>query len=174
MNYREFADAVKKHARDLRDTLHEPQEDWPSLAFIEDGDGVTEVFIDPRYFADRPSKRYLVQDKLVPMVRESRARKVALLITMFTLSGDHAAMRDVREQMQAGIADPRNVPRLQDIPESVEQLAVSVFDAERHEFWVAPITRGAAGPPHLGRFELLGGVDAMDGAMVNPIKAALR
>jgi hypothetical protein len=54
-----------------------------------------------------------------------------------------------------------------------EDVLLSVFDAERHEAWLAEVTRDRTGRPTLGKWRLEG-PDAMSGHWIDPIREAMR
>ncbi len=158
MTYREFTEYAKDSVRKIGASFTEPDDDWEPVALVESAEGNTVVglMVDKAYWPEIVSA----------IVKETKATKVALVASSWGLEFTSSAEYD------AYMADP-DAPPPSKHPNGVEQVVVSIFDAERVEVWSAKILRDGEQPPVLDEWDWGGDVEP-SGRMVDPIRAAMR
>lgn len=174
MTYRQVADHAKQRARLRR--MSRADQDWPPEFYFLDKRGLHTERVPPGFFRDRETKTALIAKVVVPTIKGAGVTIFAMTLTMMALREDHPMSKIIAEREEAGSKTPtEGLPYFQDVPGAIEALWVHIFDAERHEAWMAAIER-SSGPPRLGAFSLAGGApDTLTGDyFIDPIKAALR
>jgi hypothetical protein len=172
LTYRQFVDHLKQRQRMRLRPMTRPDDDWfPEAHFVLDG-GLRTVPLDLAYFADRLSKRLLVNELLVPAIRAGRARMFGLQLVMYTIRANNPDPV-AQNVMSRPEYDPVGLPDFETIPGREEQLMVTVWDPERAETWIARIDRPAKGAPHLALWSMAN-IGSLWGPMFDPITEALR
>jgi len=157
MIFREFQGRVCAGLAWLGEEFTSANDDWASLAFLEDNAGRLTV-VPLGAAAGQP-------EVLVALSRHERARKLATSAPGW-VCGVHA------EGANASSASTRPSPDGLRLPaDGLEVLWVVVLDEERTESWIAPIARDQSGPPRLGEWVCTG---EPAGPLVDPLKQALR
>lgn len=164
----QFAERVLLQARMVGRTFTKPDDDWAPVALIDTPRGIGVVAIDSDYFADYESKRALAELVLPTLVREHKARKLALVTS--------AWMSFLADRPEARDAMTRGKLRPSQDPERIEVVWIIVMDAEVKRAWSAPILRSRRKPPRLGPWTTHS--DSADrvvgGPMVESVIQALR
>lgn len=170
MTYRQFVDYLKQRQRFRALEMKQPDDEWwPEAHFALPAQTRT-VRIDPSYFRDRLSKRFLVNEVIVPVIRAGRVRMFGLQLVMYMLNSKNPAAQGIIDRPEY---DPVGVPNFADVPGRIEVVGVTVWDAERTESWTAEIARPESGPPTLGVWQMAT-VGSLWGPMFDPITAAMR
>jgi hypothetical protein len=174
MTYRQVADYVKQRQRLRHRDMTAPEDDWFPEAFFLRGERLHHAPVPTEWFDDRRSKEELWA-RFAALIQVGHVQVFAFTLVMYMLTSEHPLGREMFDREARGDQPTAGMPRFQDIEGSIEGLHVHVFDAERHEDWMAQIKRAASGPPSLAPFELLGAdADMSWGDMIDPIKVALR
>jgi|ERR1700729_795951 len=158
MTYREFVEYAKDSVRKIGESFKDPEDDWEPVALIENSDGKAIIVA-----LSAPKEIWPMA--VGAIVQQERATKVALITSSWGLEFTSS------EEYDAYMADD-DAPSPSKHPNGVEQVVVSVFDAERVEAWSAKILRDGEQPPVLGEWGW-GGADP-SGRMIDPIRAAMR
>lgn len=168
MTFDQFAERVLLQARMVGRTFTKPDDDWAPVAVIDTPRGLGVVVIGAGHLADYESKRVLGEQVLPALVREHKARKIALVTSAWmSVLADRP---DVRDALARGELRPS-----QD-PERVEVVWVTVMDAEVKRAWMAPILRSRRKPPKLGPWTRHdeGANSGLSGLLVDSVAEALR
>lgn len=171
-DYREFVDLCKVVVRGLWREFSSPDGDAPPLLLMHRAGQLEIHQIGGQWFESAARKKALIETVVVPMIRAGHAVKIAISSAAWTCDSDSPAGVEVERLRQAG--EP--IPWLDELglPGVREEVFVSAFDAERHEFWVARVNRSPTMAPWLARWVMPGGPDMMTGIFADPIKAAMR
>lgn len=163
MTFRQFADKAKLNARMVGRSFTEPDDDWAPVAMLEIATGQVHVILLTPFFVDSDTKDVLTHQVLPALIQDTGARKLALVLSAWM------AARPEHES-----EDEFTSVRPSERPDRQEILQVVVYDAERVEWWAAPIERHRRKPPSLGAWRDPGLGEQMDGRFITPIAEALR
>lgn len=162
----EFAKHVREQVRVVGRTFTEPDADWSPVAIVETPATIAVVGIDPAFLADQESKHLLGEQALPALVRQHKARKLALVMS--------AWMSVVENRPGLAEALVRGELRPSQDPERIEVVWVVVMDAEVKHAWMAQIRRSRRKPPKLGPWTQPPEGGELAGLMVDSVAEALR
>lgn len=174
-DYRAFVDECKTIMR-RRVRRCEPADDPQPLTFGHADGRFVAVGIPGFWMQSGGHKRALVDDVLVPLIRDTRPRKFAWSSSAWGAASDTPLGHEVERRQVAGEPIPWLNELAADGFDGLEEMVgLSVFDAERHEHWQAAILRSPVMAPGLGKWTLAGNrPDALEGRWIDPIVEAMR
>lgn len=171
-DFRAFVALVQQRVRAQWREVRDPDEDALPVLWMQRQGTLHVQQVSGEWMQSAHSKQELVERMILPLIRAGSLLKLALSSAAWIAEGGTPAGEEINRRRVAG--EP--IPDFSELglPGVREVVMLSIFDAERHEFWTAPVMRWWQLGPSIGRFDLPGGPDAMHGPMVDEIKAAMR
>lgn len=139
-----FAAEAQANIRRVGESFEKPDDDWLSVAFLQNAEGVHIIAMDGTMFADENSKDMLAM-WLKAAMGFLHADRYAVLFNTYGLKNPS---KEDWEQYRQG-------KRLSEFPNACEQLLLIAGDVEQELCFNAAIERDGTNPPTLGEWELM-------------------
>jgi hypothetical protein len=171
-DYRSFVDLVQRRVRKQWRAVTAPNADAQPALWMHRDEYLHVVPVPGGWLENAATKEALVERVIVPLIKAGELIKLAMSMAAWMVDLSSPAGTEIARLRDAG----QPTPPFNEIglPGVREHVIVSVFDAERHEFWHASVVRSDTMGPILGRFRMPMGPDQVEGLLADPIKAAMR
>jgi hypothetical protein len=170
--FRAFVETCKRWVRNEVRALRDPRDDIHPALIMHRGDRLRVQRIPGRWLANAATKQAVIEQFVLPIIRAGRPSKLAIVSAAWTCEPGSP----LADYIDAFAARGAPIPRFDEVglPGLLEEVYVSAFDPERHEFWRA-LKRSAGCLAFLGPWTMPGGArDVMAGPWVDPIREAMR
>jgi hypothetical protein len=167
-DYRSFVETVKRLVH--TDWSEVRAGDAPPALYAHREGCLHTVRIPGQWFGSLAAKEALVRKVFVPLA-SAGCQKFATVNAAWGMEPGSPLAREINRLVEADAP----IPAFDEmgLDGLCEDVLLSVFDAERHEAWLAEVTRDRTGRPTLGKWRLEG-PDAMSGHWIDPIREAMR
>lgn len=169
-NYRAFVGLVKNLVLSDWHAVADPTGDPQPLIFMHRKGSLHIQRVPGAWYQSRVAKEALVREVFVPLAGAG-AKKFATANAAWTSRPGSPLFHEVTRLIETN--EPIPAFDSMGLDGLVEEVLLSVFDAERHEGWMATVTRSDDKGPAVGEWRLEG-PDSLSGHWVDPIREIMR